>query len=166
MPVVLRWTPTIQDVRQASRTARLALPFAVRNATRLAGLVIAAVVVAVSLLWYPIWGALGGSFGVILVGSFFADRAPWAGNVYVRQPCEATLTADELRLVGTGVVRFTSVWPWSAFRYALESDEQFVLVGAKERSGFVPYVPKQPDTQDQVRQVLAGRLDIRSVPPR
>lgn len=164
-----RWTPTAAEVRRAVAAARRSAPFPVRYAAQLGALVLLVVILGLLLLARLVLdrfvgSALAAPVALLVIGSWFQDRGIWWSNVYVRQPVEATLTDDELRHTGTGAVRFASSWPWTAFRYAVESPDQFVLVGAKEKTGFVPYVPKRAlDNPAAVREFLAGRMPVRAL---
>ena len=164
--ITARWTPTQQDVRLAVRAARLSGPFRVRHAMQLRALVVLAVIGTLVLLGWLLLdrfvaSALAAPFALLLASPYVQDQGGW-GTVYARQPVEATLAEDELRHTGTGAVRFVSSWPWTAFRYAVETPDQFVLVGHRDRSGFVPYLPKRAlEDPDAVRAWLAARLEVR-----
>jgi hypothetical protein len=159
--ITARWTPTADDVRHAARAARRSEPFLVRHSQRIVGALMAALGLVLLLLGLPASTLLVMGLGWLAIGPFFQDRGP-ALNAYTSQPVEAVLDDDGLRYTGTGAVRFISTWPWTAFRYAVETPEQFVLVGHRDRRGFVPYLPKRalPDPA-AARRLIAGRLEVR-----
>jgi hypothetical protein len=156
------WTPTKEDVRGAVRAARRSQPFVLRHVVRLTGALFVVVATVVIVVWgLPAGSLVGSGLGLLLFGAVFQDRAPWR-NAYAQQPVEATLTADELTYRGTGAVRFASSWPWTAFRYAVETPDHFVLVGHRDERGFVPYLPKRALADPAAaRAIIAGRLEVR-----
>lgn len=157
-----RWQPTAEEVRHAVRAVRSTAPFVARHATRLVGVVLAAIGLVLVLFGLPGSALIGTGTGWVLIGWFFADRGPWH-NRFVQQPVEAVLTEDGLQYTGTGAVRFVSSWSWTDFRYAVETPDQFVLVGFAHRTGFVPYLPKRALADPAaVRALLADRLEVRA----
>lgn len=153
--ITVTWLPMRQDVRDAARAARRSLPFARRHAPRLVGAVLTAVVVVLLLLGIPAAGALGGGLVPLLFGSSLTDARAWHYSVYLRHSVAATVDRDGLRYTGNGMLTFDDGWPWSAFRYAVETDEQFVFVGLRNKSGFAPYLPKRAVADPQaVRDMI------------
>ena len=152
--MVLRWTPTKQDVRLAARTARLSAPFLVRNRSRLALALILGLLVVLQVAGLHVWPAMSTPI-TFLVLSAGQDGTAWL-RPSVRAPAEAVLTEDEIRL------NRRHAWPWSAVRFVVETDQQYVLVSAKERTRFVAYLPKRAiEDPAAVRALLAAEREVR-----
>jgi hypothetical protein len=159
MAVAVSWTPTKQDVRLAARTARVSAPFAARHGIRLAWSLFLAVLIVLQLLGVHAWPAMGGAVTFLVLGAVLQDRSAW-WRPSIRQPADAVLSADEIRL------NRRHAHPWSAVRFAVETAEQFVLVSATERTRFLAYLPKRAiEDPAAVRSVLAGRTEVRTGRP-
>ena len=155
MPVTGTWLPMSADVRAAVRAARLSLPFARRNAVRLVPAVLVAIIVVLVLLGVPAITAIGGPLALVLVGPWLEDRGAWVrGGPYIKHSTEATVDGTGLRYRGNGVLAFDQTWPWDRFRYAVETRDQFVFVGLRNKAGFVPYVPKRAVDVDALRAAI------------
>ena len=158
--ITVTWLPMKQDVRAAGRTARRSLPFARRHATRIVGAVLTGIVVVLMLLGVPASGALGGVLAPLLFGGWLTDARAWYYSVYLRHSVLATVDPDGLRYTGNGVVKFDDGWAWTRFRYAVETDDQFVFVGLRNKADFSPYLPKRAIADlEAVRELIP--LEIR-----
>jgi hypothetical protein len=163
--ITASWRPTSAEARDAARAARLSRGWLSAHGAVLValGLLVAAVVLAGWLRSPRAYVFLG--VAVLFLGLVLTrqDHRWWNRHPPLRRPLAATLTADELRYTGDGLEH---VWPLTAFRYAVETPELFVLlpiraIGAR-RWGFEPYLPKRalPDPA-AVRALLAARLEVR-----
>lgn len=158
MPIVLRWTPTREDLADAMAAygPRPLMQPPLRYGAALALLLGGAVLVLLGLLTAALVLALLAVL-VAVFGGRRVEHAPGA-RVYAREaafsPTEAVLSADGIQVAQTSTVTL----PWSAFHRTVESERSFVLVGP--RRGVLPlltYLPKRaaPDV-DRLRALLDG----------
>jgi hypothetical protein len=99
----------------------------------------------------------------VLLGNRITTRAVWR-NPLVRQPVEAVVTPQALRMTGPNA---TTDWRWQSFTRAVETERSFVLLSnpdgpAGRKAQLFCYLPKaaapHPMEVDRLRAALGAIL--------